>query len=342
MDTINGFWAGAGRVAGRVDLDAVCDAIGGWANLVRASVDDLGRIGVPIPVAREWLTAPPVHTLGRALVRTSTDYPPALRTVPRPPPVVFVEGDPECLRQPAIAIVGTRGCSPYGASAAQQIAFAAARAGIVVVSGLARGIDASAHRGALAGGGRTIAVLGHGLGHTAPPSNRRLRAEIVEKGGLMLTTWPDEVPPARHTFPERNRWIAALARRVVIVEAPERSGALITAERLLDLGREEDLLVVAGPLGAESWRGSAALLSYGVKPLVDLDAFVADLVGPGAESTRHPDWLSALLAGGSLDEAARMRGVSAVEMLREVVSLELSGRVVRLPGGRYAPAGGVP
>src|SRR5687768_10041289 len=189
MDTINGFWAGANKVAGRVDLDAVSAAMGGWTALVRASVDDLANVGVPIPLAREWLTTPPCHTRGHALVRTSPDYPPALRTVARAPPVVFVEGDFACLHEPAIAVVGTRGCSPYGASAAHRIAHAAAQAGIVVVSGLARGIDAHAHRGALAGGGRTIAVLGHGLGHTAPPSNRPLRTQIVKELGLMLTTW---------------------------------------------------------------------------------------------------------------------------------------------------------
>ena len=181
MDTISGFWAGAIRVAGRVDLDAVSAALGGWTSLVRASVDDLVTAGVPFAVAREWLTAAPLHTRGRALVRTLPEYPPALRTIPRAPPVVFVEGDPACLHAPAIAIVGTRACSPYGASAAHRIAHGAAAAGLVVVSGLARGIDASAHKGALAAKGRTVAVLGHGLGHTAPPANRPLRD--ADRGG---------------------------------------------------------------------------------------------------------------------------------------------------------------
>lgn len=339
MDVIGEFWAGAVRFAHTRGVHEWIERLGGWDAAARATVSDFVDVGAPLDTARRWLGSAPLTTLGRALVRTSPEYPKALRAVKGGPPVLFVQGDLAGLMQPAVAIVGTRRCSTYGASAAHRIAYACAKRDVCVVSGLARGIDTSAHRGALEGHGRTVAVLGHGLGHTAPPSNGALRRRILAEGGLLLSTWPDEIPPARHTFPERNRWIAALSQRLVVVEAPEQSGALITAHQAMDLGRDEDIWVVPGPLGDRGWRGSAGLLSWGVRPLVDADTFLADLVGDAA-APRHPDWLSALLCGATLDECARLRGISAVELLHEVELLELRGEVVRLPGGRYAATGG--
>ncbi|MEQ1572126.1 MAG: DNA-processing protein DprA [Myxococcota bacterium] len=341
MDTIHGFWAGAVAVASRVDTDALAAKVGGWAALARVTVHDLCSLGVDPALARAWLTSPPLTTRGVALTRCCDDYPLALRRAPGAPPVVFVEGSVEAFRAGAVAVVGTRGCTPYGASAAYQVAAAAARHGVVVVSGLARGIDTHAHRAAVRTGGRTIAVLGHGLAHTAPPANRGLREEIVAHGGAVLTTWPDGVEPAKWTFPARNRWIAALSRRVVVVEAPDHSGALITAERLVDLGRQDDLWVVPGPLGAPTWIGSHRLIVLGAAPLVDLDAFVRDL-GGRPDGPSYPDWLSALFAGADLDQVAEVRGGSAVDALRELAALELEGVVVKLPGGRYAAGGGLP
>jgi DNA processing protein len=340
MDTIHGFWAGAAAAARRIDIDALARGFGGWSGLARASVDDLVTAGVPLDLARTWLTTRPLTTRGRALTRACPDYPPALARVTGAPPVLFVEGDPAALATGAIAVVGTRGCSGLGANAAHQVASSAARAGLVVISGLARGIDAYAHRAAITAGGRSVAVLGHGLDHTSPISNRPLRADLVASGGAVVTAWPDAVAPAKWTFPERNRWIAALSRRVVVVEAPERSGALITAEHLAEAGREDELWVVPGPLGAESWAGSARLISMGAHPLVEIDAFLRD-VG-GAATISYPDWLSALFGGASLPDAAEMRGMSAVALLRELAGLELEGRVVRLPGGRYGAGGGMP
>ena len=236
--------------------------------------------------------------------------------------------------------MGTRSCSPYGAAAAHRIAHAAATADLAVVSGLARGIDSSAHRGALAAGGITIAIVGHGLKHTAPPSSRPLREKIVASGGLIASVWPDEMRPARWTFPARNRWIAALSRKLVVVQAPARSGSLITAEQMLDLGRDEDLYVLPGPLADASWQGSAALLTLGAQPLSEVDAFIASIVGASPSRPPPPDWLSALIRGASLDEAARISGRSILDLMRALVALELEGEVVRLPGGRYAAGGG--
>jgi DNA processing protein len=339
LDTISGFWAGATQVARRLDLDLVAARRGGWHELARSTVDDLLTAGVPYDVAVTWLRTSPLTTQGRAVTRACPDYPSALKLVPHAPPVLFTEGDLSCLTKPALAVVGTRDCSPYGASSAYRVAAAAGSAGWVVVSGLARGIDSHAHRGALIAKGATVAVLGHGLAHTSPPANRPLRAQIVRQGGLVLTTHADDVPAARWTFPHRNRWIAGLARKLVVVEAPRRSGALITVEHWLDLGRDRELYVVPGPLDAPSWRGSAELLVMGAQPLVELETFRVELGGPAA--IPHPDWLAALVAGASLDEVAQLRGIPATEVLREVVLLEMRGELVRLPGGRYAPARGV-
>jgi DNA processing protein len=339
LDTISGFWAGAIAVARRLDLDLVAARRGGWHELARCTVDDLLNLGVSYDLAVTWLRTPPLTTRGHAVTRACPEYPSALKLVPRAPPVLFTEGDLTCLARPALAVVGTRNCSPYGASSAHRVAVAAASSGWAVVSGLARGIDSHAHRGALAARGATVAVLGHGLLHTSPPANRALRDQIVRQGGLVLTTHPDEVPAARWTFPERNRWIAGLSRKLVVVEAPVRSGALITVEHWLDLGRDSELYAIPGPLDSPSWRGSASLLSMGAQPLLELDTFRVELGGPAP--IPHPDWFSALISGAPLDEVAQIRGIPVTEVLREVVMLEMRGELVRLPGGRYAPARGV-
>lgn len=341
MDTIGGFWTGAIAVSDAVDLEAVAATVGGWRALARADLGQLIDAGVPELLARLWLRSPPFTTRGRALTRVCPEYPPAMTVMARPPPVLFVEGDLACFQSAAVAIVGTRRSTPLGVSTAHQLGFTCARAGLVVISGLARGIDRHAHEGALAAAGRTIAVLGHGLDHTAPPSHKPLRERIVRSGGLVVTTWPDPCPPTRYTFPIRNRWIAALARRVVLVEAPERSGALLTATHLAELGRDEDLRVVPGPFGAPTWRGSAALLELGAKPLCDSETLLEEL-GVPTPHTAHPDWLSALLQGATVEEAAAIRGVSTAQLIREIGRLELLGRLVRLPGGRYAAGGGIP
>lgn len=339
MDTVHGFWVGAMSVAKRIDLGVLAERCGGWNTLVQSSVDDLIMLGIPYSMATAWLRTPPLTTKWRAITRACPEYPSALRVVPGAPPLLFAEGDLTALAAPGVSVVGTRQCSPYGSGTAHHVAAAAARAGCTVISGLARGIDSAAHRGTLAVGGRTIAVLGHGLSHTSPMSHRSLREQIVRGGGLLLTTHPDTVPPARWTFPERNRWIAALAHKLVLVEAPAHSGALITVERWLDLGRERELYVVPGPLGAESWQGSAALLAMGAQPLADIQQLLSDL--NYTSGMPLPDWLAALFRGDGLDDVAKLRGIPAVELLREIVMLELRGELVRLPGGRYAAAGGI-
>lgn len=336
MDTISSFWSGAQRLADHLDLDVLAQRAGGWDALVRADAGDLVGLGCPPELAHRWLSTPPQTTQGKAITRLHPAYPASLARRRGAPPVLFVGGELALLQRRAIAVVGTRRCTPYGASVARHLGSALGRAGLVTVSGLARGIDTHAHRGAMRTG-ETLAVLGHGLAHTSPPSNTDLREAIEGSGGTVVTTFPDEHSPARWTFPSRNRWIAGLAECVVIVEAPRGSGALITAR--LAVEHDIPVYVIPGHVGVSACQGSNELIEAGAIPLLDVDAFVARQAGLARPGERPP-WLAHLLAGGTLEESARLRGASALDLLEELTRMELLGQVVRLPGGRYAAGGG--
>ncbi len=166
-------------------------------------------------------------------------YPSLLREIYDPPIALYVSGDwAACLDQPCIAIVGSRRCSTYGLNAASMLARDLAQRGITIVSGFARGIDAAAHRGAIEAGGRTIAVLGTGIGEVYPRDHKRLGEEILEAGGAMVTQFPLATPPVSENFPYRNRIISGLSLGVIVVEAAENSGSLITARLAIEQNRE--------------------------------------------------------------------------------------------------------
>lgn len=166
-------------------------------------------------------------------------YPSSLREIYDPPIVIYVKGSwSECLDQPCIAIVGSRRCSTYGQNAALMIARDLAQRGMTVISGFARGIDASAHRGALEAGGRTVAVLGTGIDRYYPRDHQKLAGEILDKGGAIVTQFPLGTPPVSENFPYRNRIISGLSLGVVVVEASENSGSLITARLAIEQNRE--------------------------------------------------------------------------------------------------------
>ena len=188
-------------------------------------------------------------------------YPPILRETARPPFMLYVRGRlPPCDR-PSVAIVGTRFPTGRGLDVAVALGMEAAAAGVPVVSGLARGIDSAAHRGALAGGGLTFAVLGRGVDEVYPPSNKDLAASMVGSGGGILSEYPPGTPPSRWTFPERNRILAGLCRSTVVVEAPGGSGALISAAFALEEGR--DVYVAASCQGGVRSAGSDSLVADG-------------------------------------------------------------------------------
>jgi DNA processing protein len=193
-------------------------------------------------------------------------YPDELLNLADPPPVLFARGNLDLLEGPAVTIVGTRRATGSGRRFAFDLGRCLAQAGVTVVSGLALGIDAAAHRGALEVGGPTLAVLANGLDRVHPRSHRHLQEEIGRGGGLLVSEFPPDEVAARHHFPRRNRILAALAPVLVVVEAPSRSGALITVDHALDLGR--DIYAVPGPVEYEQSAGTNGLIRDGAWPLI--------------------------------------------------------------------------
>lgn len=190
-------------------------------------------------------------------------YPARLRQLPDPPAVLFGRGDITCLDGPTLAVVGSRRCSAYGRTVSARFARELAAHGVAVVSGLARGVDTWAHRGALDGGGRTVAVLGSGLHRIYPAENTRLADDIAVQG-LLLSEYPPQTGPQRLHFPERNRIISGLGDRLLVVEAARKSGSLITAGFSLELGK--DVYAVPGNIDSQTSAGTNRLIRDGAFP----------------------------------------------------------------------------
>lgn len=266
----------------------------------------------------------------RVLTRRDPAYPRLLAQLHDPPAHLYLRGSaPELLTGPAVAVVGARSCSGYGAQVARSLARELAAAGVVVVSGLARGIDGEAHRGALEAGGATVAVLGCGIDRDYPRGHASLAARIAESG-LVVSEYPPGVEPAPWRFPARNRIIAGLSLATVVVEARARSGALITADFALELGRE--VFAVPGEITSGLSAGTNDLLRQGATPLLSVDDILSSL---GLErpppvqpviSTAAAELL-ALLADGALgaDELVRASGRSSAEVGAALAELELTG-----------------
>jgi DNA processing protein len=271
----------------------------------------------------------------RRLRRGERGFPPLLSQIPDPPARLWLRGgaDTDVLAAPAVAIVGARACSGYGRAVARMLATEAAAAGVVVVSGLARGIDGEAHRGALAAGGRTVAVLGCGVDRDYPAAHAQLARSIVETEGLVVSEYEPGIEPAPWRFPARNRIIAGLALATVVVEARERSGALITADFALEDGRE--VLVVPGEITSSLSAGANALLRHGATP-VTCAADVLEAIGversAAAPATADDPIavavLDALASGATtLDELARATTLPPGELAAALALLELDGAV---------------
>jgi len=212
-------------------------------------------------------------------------FPPLLREIPEPPALLYVWGDVALLARRAVAIVGSRNHSPYGAEAARLLAAGVARAGVVVVSGMARGIDAGAHAAALDAGGTSVGVLGNGFGVIYPAANRALYERMIARGCLITELPPGERPHAG-AFPQRNRLISGLAGVTVVVEAAPGSGALITADCALDQGRV--VLAVPGPITSPTSLGCNKLIQQGAKPALSAGDILEELGLPGgADCTVH-------------------------------------------------------
>jgi DNA processing protein len=278
---------------------------------------------------------------------TDSAYPVSLTTIADPPPVLWARGSMDALHAPAVAIVGSRAASPYGLSVAEQLAGDVAARGLVIVSGLARGIDSAAHRGALAGGGVTVGVLGSGVDVMYPPEHAALAREMEARGAVISELAPG-TPPLRMFFPRRNRIISGLSRAVVVIEASERSGSLITARCALEQGR--DVLAVPGNILTGRNRGAHALLRDGAK-IVECADDILDELGiarcapatPGAhdpprQTAKAFDPVLDCVPRGEpcdLDAISERSGLSPVRLLPRLFELELQGLVSRVGGGRF-------
>jgi DNA processing protein len=273
-------------------------------------------------------------------------YPPRLAAIFDPPPVLWVRGHASALLRPAVAIVGSRAGTAYARAVAERLAGDLSARGIAVVSGLARGVDSAAHRGALGGAGSTLAVLGSGADVVYPPEHAALAAEIAKQGAVLSELAPG-TRPRPGFFPMRNRIISGLSNAVVIVEAGDRSGSLITARCALDQGR--DVLAVPGNVLSGRNRGGHALLRDGAKIVETADDIIEELdpglrdpasagsASKGAGTAVHDAVLAALPAGEAcdLDAIAAQTGLPAVRLLARLFELELQGLVGRAGGGRF-------
>lgn len=270
----------------------------------------------------------------RWVARSDPNFPPLLRAIHDPPPGLFLRGSAavDLLSRPAVAIVGARSCTDYGAHVARSLGRELAAAGAVVVSGLARGVDGWAHRGALEGGGSTIAVLGCGIDRDYPRAHAALAAQIATTG-LIASEYPPGVAPAPWRFPARNRIVAGLTAATVVVEARERSGALITADLALEEGRE--VLTVPGEITSALSRGTNALLRLGAAAVTSCED-VLEAIGLEPPEASQTDRLSSAAASvlaaldhgaTTADEVVRMTTLDPAGVAVALTELELAGLV---------------
>jgi DNA processing protein len=281
-------------------------------------------------------------------------YPPTLAEIPDPPSLLYVRGKIEPADQIAIALVGSRKCTSYGLRIAERLATSLARVGLTVVSGLARGIDAAAHRGALNGGGRTLAVLANGLSEIYPPEHEDLARDVAASGALISES-PMRQGPLAGLFPQRNRIISGLSLGVVVVEATPRSGSLSTAKHATEQNRE--VFAVPGPVDSLPSRGCHFLIRDGARLVETVDDILEELgplvrevkAKPEEPAIRHPAELSLsdqerTLLGRlddrpvSVDELIVGSGLTASQVMATLSVLEMRRLVRRQPGPRFVRA----
>lgn len=355
---------------GPLRIAALLEHFGSAAQARRARRDDYLRVpGIGEKLASSLpaaLAAIDVETELERLARVGAaavglgqaGYPPLLAAVPGPPAVLFLRGNLLPADERAVALVGTRHCDAYGKQVARQLAEGLARAGVTVVSGLARGIDGIAHAAALDAGGRTLAVLGSGLARVYPPEHRGL-ADRVTTAGALVTEYPADQAPAQWTFPARNRLISGLSRAVVIVQAPADSGALITATHAAEQGR--CVLAVPGPLGElhagchrlirdgaalcrgvedvlEELDGVSAVATQAKQREKELSRPVASGPPPGLDETQGRVWGALADGPRTGDEIARTVGLGVPQLAGVLLTLEMRKVIRRLTGNRYERA----
>lgn len=299
-----------------------------------------GHFDALLAAATTWLAEPDHHLL----MLGDADYPPRLLATADPPLLLWLQGRRELLSAPSIAVVGSRNPTAQGSDNAHAFSHALAQAGYAIISGLALGVDAAAHEGALDAGGATIAVVGTGLDQIYPRSNEPLAARLLAAGGLIVSEYALGIPALPASFPRRNRIIAGLAQGCLVVEAAVRSGSLITARLAAEAGRK--VFAIPGSIHSPLARGCHALIRQGAKlvesaadileELQPLDAVPKGPEEPAATPHGHQALLDAMgFDPVSLEVLLARSGWPAAELSAALLELELNGRVARLAGQLY-------
>jgi DNA processing protein len=287
----------------------------------------------------EWLS----QEDNSLVVLTDADYPQALLNIPDPPLLLHAKGNRTLLNRPALAIVGSRHATAQGIGNAESFAEALSLAGLCIVSGMAHGVDAAAHRGGLKGPGSSIAVVGTGLDRIYPAANREL-AHVLAENGLLLSEFPLGTPPLASNFPRRNRIISGLSLGCLVVEASLQSGSLITARLALEQGRE--VFAIPGSIHAPQAKGCHYLIKQGAKLVEDAQDILGELqhfsalrpmpeAMPDASSPEHPLLVHLGYDPVDMDSLSMRSGLTIEALSAILLQLELEGRVAVLPSGLY-------
>ena len=333
MKTLPGFWHAAARMSGRINFGSLFDSKLAGHPIEERSISQLIDGGIRAQDARILRNTAPLDINVQWLTIGDEDYPSSLKHVPYAPPVLFYEGNIQRLNAPALAVVGARRCSVPGEAWAMTFSRRAVQAGVVIVSGLAQGIDSAAHRAAA---GATIAVLGHGL--NAPMSRIRFARcqDIIRQGGLLVSEFLPHFPPSRWTFPQRNRVIAGLAKATLVIEAGTRSGSLITARNALDIGR--DVWAVPGHPSQPLALGCLQLLRDGAQLIGSVQDLEDALgIGPLPVSAQN-DLVDQLQDGMTVEMLAEQSGLPVSSVHIELSRAVMLGLAKRLPGNRFRRA----
>ena len=342
---------GIGAVRFKAILDTFGDAESAWnappealhsAGLSAKIIGNFRAVRVQLDPDQVWER---LQRLGiTALTWDDADYPRRLKDVDQPPPVLYARQALAPADEWAVGIVGTRRATPYGRQVTEELARVLANSGVTVVSGLARGIDAVAHQAALRAGGRTIAVLGSGPDHIYPPEHRRLAEEIIAQGAV-LSDYPPGTPPDAANFPPRNRIISGISIAVVVVEAGDTSGALITANFAVEQGR--DVFAVPGSITSAQSKGTNRLIKQGAIPMLDpqdvLEALNLNMVTQHRQARlvipADPTEERLLKAIGAepthIDEIQNQSGLPIEQVAAALSLMELKGMVRQVGGMHY-------
>lgn len=347
-------WLALGLIDGVGDesIRRLLAAFGGPAEILSASTTLLERV-VKKKVAHNIAQGPDPGKIGAALkwledsansviTFADSDYPSLLLNIADPPPILYLKGRRELLNSHALAVVGSRSATPAGLANAEAFSEAASNAGLCIISGMALGVDAAAHRGGLRGISASIAVVGTGLDIVYPASNRKLAHELAEKGAL-ISEFPLGTPPIGGNFPRRNRIISGMSNGCLVVEAAFQSGSLITARQALEQGRE--VFAIPGSIHSPLSKGCHALIKQGAKLVESADDILDELgylpVRDAARQTDKPEHNESLLLKHlghdviSIDSLCQRSGLTVETVSAMLLSFELEGVVASLPGGRY-------